>query len=105
MLTMKDFIGLDKKENRDKLRQTYADRKNKRSPGSVNLTDDTLTRELLSNSAARNLEECHKRKKQNLKVGPLEGVVADISQNPCKRHRAGPFCPSQQLSSQTAIGW
>ena len=43
------------------------------------------------------------QRKAGKKTGPLGGCSADCSQNPKKRHRAGPFVPSLQKSSMVAF--
>lgn len=55
--------------------------------------------ELLSASAARNLELAHTLCAQGKKVGLYGSSCCDISQDPLHRHRAGGFFPSHQKSA------
>jgi hypothetical protein len=92
-LTSAVFAGLDTDENKERTRKLYAARSN------VVYDPALATKDLLCQSAAANLDLCHDYMRRGKKVGHLPGVAADISQNPQFRHRAGPFVPTLQRSS------
>ena len=66
------------------------------------LQQDTPTRDLLAPHMVKNFDMLKANAKEGKKVGATGHCVGDLSQNPAKRHRAGPFLPTQQKSSLTA---
>jgi hypothetical protein len=66
------------------------------------LQQDTPTRDLLAPHMVKNFDKLTALAKEGKKVGATGHCVGDLSQNPAKRHRAGPFLPTQQKSSLTA---
>ena len=66
------------------------------------LQQDTPTRDLLAPHMVQNFDKLTALAKEGKKVGANGHCVGDMSQNPAKRHRAGPFFPTQQKSSLTA---
>jgi hypothetical protein len=66
---------------------------------------DTPTMDILSDSSATHLQRLRVLKDNKVKVGMVKvgshaGVVADASQNPQFRHRAGPWLPTITISSE-----
>jgi hypothetical protein len=96
MLDASVYVGLDKAGTEECHRQ-YA--KRRKVEGAVGAGGVGSLAEILPQYAQDNLEECKRLRSIGAKVGVMNGVAADISQNPCKRHRAGPFLPTLQKSS------
>jgi hypothetical protein len=89
-----DFVGLDSDANRFAALNAMSKR------WGLEYAPEVPLKDILSSSASRHLLACKQLMASGKKIGALPGVAADVSQSPQHRHRAGPFLPSLQISSQ-----
>ena len=106
-IDIKEFCGhgSDVEEEIKKVRMAYAQRR-----GDHNLEDlleskpmDVANEWLFNRSGKQHCGVLHDLMRAGKKTYKTNGVAADISQNPAKRHRAGPLLPAMMKSSQMIV--